>query len=43
MGITESIKLLNENKESMDAKVEGILNEYVKLQEDNIERLKEYL
>lgn len=42
MGIIEGRKLLNQNPDA-DTEVKDILNEFVKLQENNIEKLKTYL
>ena len=42
MGIIEGRKLLNQNPDSAQ-EVKDILNEFVKLQENNIEKLKTYL
>lgn len=42
MGIIEGRKLLNQNPDA-DPEVKGILNEFVKIQENNIEKLKTYL
>lgn len=42
MGIIEGRKLLNQNPNASE-KVKDILNEFVKLQENNIEKLKTYL
>lgn len=42
MGIIEGRKLLNQNPDASQ-EVKDILNEFVKLQEDNIEKLKTYL
>ena len=42
MGIIEGVKLLNQNPEATND-VKDILNEFVKLQENNIEKLKTYL
>lgn len=42
MGIIEGRKLLNQNPDA-DPEVKGIINEFVKIQENNIEKLKTYL
>lgn len=42
MGIIEGVKLLN-NYTDIDTNVKDILNEFVKVQENNIERLKKFL
>ena len=42
MGIIEGRKLLNQNPDA-ETDVKDILNEFVKLQENNIEKLKTYL
>lgn len=42
MGIIEGRKLLNQNPDA-SKEVKDILNEFVKLQENNIEKLKTYL
>lgn len=42
MGIIEGRKLLNQNPDASQ-EVKDILNEFVKLQENNIEKLKTYL
>jgi phosphoglycerate-specific signal transduction histidine kinase len=42
MGIIEGVKLLN-NYTDIDTKVKDILNEFVKVQENNVERLKKFL
>ena len=41
MGILEGRRILNDKK--MDKEVEKIVDTYVKMQEKNIEDLKEYL
>ena len=42
MGIIESQKLLNHSPE-MEPAIKGILNEFITLQNNNIEKMKEYL
>ncbi len=42
MGIIEGVKLLN-NYTDIDTNVKDILNEFVKVQENNVERLKKFL
>ena len=42
MGIIEGRKLLNQNPDA-NSEVKDILNEFVKIQENNIEKLKTYL
>ena len=42
MGIIEGVKLLNQNPEATND-VKNIINEFVQLQENNIEKLKTYL
>lgn len=42
MGIIEGRKLLNQNPDA-NSEVKDILNEFVKIQENNIEKLKNYL
>ena len=42
MGIIEGRKLLNQNPDATQ-EVKNILNEFVKIQENNIEKLKTYL
>ena len=42
MGIIEGVKMLNRNPE-LEGDVKGILSEFVKFQENNIEKLKTYL
>lgn len=42
MGITDSVKLLNSN-EIVDNRVKTLLNDYVEMQQENIERLQEFL
>lgn len=42
MGIIEGRKLLNQNSDA-STEVKDILNEFVKIQENNIEKLKTYL
>ena len=42
MGIIEGRKLLNQNPDA-STEVKDILNEFVKIQENNIEKLKTYL
>ena len=42
MGIIEGVKMLNQNPDATND-VKNILNEFVKLQENNIEKLKTYL
>lgn len=43
MGIIEGVKLINQNRDSLDKDVYDTLSEFVKLQENNVEKLKEYL
>ena len=42
MGIIEGVKLKNQNP-NMDTKVHDILDEFIKFQENNVEKLKKYL
>jgi len=42
MGIIEGVKMLNQNPDATND-VKNILNEFVQLQENNIEKLKTYL
>lgn len=42
MGIIQGRELLNQNPEA-EPEVKDLLNEFIKLQEDNIEKLKTYL
>ena len=42
MGIIEGVKLLN-NYTDIDTNVKDILNEFVKVQENNVEKLKKFL
>ena len=41
MGIIEGRRILNKKK--INREVESILSEYVKMQEESVEKLKEYL
>ena len=42
MGIIEGVKLLNNNPETTDT-IKNILTNFIQFQENNVERLKEYL
>lgn len=42
MGIIEGIKLKNQNP-TLDTKIQNILDEFIKFQENNVEKLKKYL
>lgn len=42
MGIIEGVKLKNHNPEA-DIKIQKILDDFIKYQENNVERLKKYL
>ena len=42
MGIIEGVKLLNHNQDNVES-VKNILNNFIKFQENNVERLKKYL
>lgn len=42
MGIIEGQKLLNHNKE-MESEIKDILNEFIQLQNNNIEKMKQFL
>lgn len=43
MGIIEGRRLLNQNQENIATDVKNILNDFVVMQEDNVETLKKYL
>lgn len=42
MGIIEGVKLKNHNPEA-EPKIQNILNDFIKFQENNVEKLKKYL
>lgn len=42
MGIIEGVKLKNQNPNA-DIKIQNILDEFIKFQENNVEKLKKYL
>ena len=42
MGIIEGVKLKNKNPDA-DPKIQNILDEFIKFQENNVEKLKKYL
>ena len=42
MGIIEGREILNQNP-NLDGEIKGIINEFIQLQESNIEKLKTYL
>lgn len=42
MGIIEGVKLKNQNP-TLDTKIQNILDEFIKFQENNVEKLKKYL
>ena len=42
MGIIEGVKLKNKNPDA-DSKIQNILDEFIKFQENNVEKLKKYL
>lgn len=42
MGIIEGVKLKNQNPDA-DVKIQNILDEFIKFQENNVEKLKKYL
>lgn len=42
MGIINGVKLLNNNPDT-DQNIKNILNEFIKFQENNVEKLKKYL
>ena len=42
MGIIEGVTLLNQHPEA-DNDIKNILKEFIKFQENNVERLKQYL
>ena len=42
MGIIEGVKLKNHNPDA-DVKIQKILDDFIKYQENNVERLKKYL
>ena len=42
MGIIEGVKLLNHNQDNEES-IKNILNNFIKFQENNVERLKKYL
>jgi len=42
MGIIEGVKLKNQNPNA-DTKIQNILDEFIKFQENNVEKLKKYL
>lgn len=42
MGIIEGVKLKNHNPDA-DVKIQNILDDFIKYQENNVERLKKYL
>lgn len=42
MGIIEGVKLKNQNPD-LDANIHNILDEFIKFQENNVEKLKKYL
>lgn len=42
MGIIDGVKLKNQNPDA-DVKIQNILDEFIKFQENNVEKLKKYL
>ena len=42
MGIVEGREILNQHP-NLDGEIKGIINEFIQLQESNIEKLKTYL